>query len=69
MENRRKIAMVVRKSSFNDLEEEDNQYYASLSPEQRFEILIDLRKTAFGNYNSGFKRIVSKRSMHEEAEK
>ena len=69
MEKKRKIAMVVRKSSLNELEEQDNQFYASLSPEERFEILIDLRKTVFGNFRGGFQKVVFKRSIYEEAEK
>jgi hypothetical protein len=67
MEKRRKIAMVVRKSSFDELEEQDNQFYASLSPEQRLEILVDLRKTMYGNFRGGFQKVVSKRYIHEEA--
>ena len=43
MESERKIAPVVRKfSSFAEAEEYENEYYASLTPQERLDILLQL---------------------------
>lgn len=65
MEKKRKIAMVVRKSSFEEIEERDNQYYASLSETERLEVLMDLRSAIDpGIYRIA--KIVSKKPLHEK---
>ena len=68
MEKKRNIAMVVQTVSFVEAEEDDDIFYASLSPEKRLEMLMDLRRTIFGNRKRKIQKIVHKRSMYEAAD-
>ena len=68
MEKKKDIARVVQTVSFVEAEKADDIFYASLSPEKRLEILMDLRRTIFGNRNRKIQKIVHKRSMYEATE-
>lgn len=69
MNNKRKIALVVKKFSFKEAEEADDMYWAEKSAEYRLRALMDLRRMVFGSIkNPSIKKVVSKRNLHEEAE-
>lgn len=69
MANKRKIALVAKKFSFKEADEADNLYWAGKSAEYRLRALMDLREMIYGNekYKS-IKKVVYKRSIHEETE-
>jgi hypothetical protein len=65
----RKIALVAKKLSFKEAEEADDKYWAEKSEEYRLRALMDLRELVFGNIkDQSIKKIVYKRSVHEEVE-
>ncbi len=69
MEKKRKIAMVVKKVSFAEAEEEDNLYWSNTSEEERLTSAIELRKIFFGRkktVNTQIAKVVFKRSIYEE---
>ena len=69
MAKERKIALVAQKLSFKEAEEADDKYWAEKSAEYRLMALMDLREMAFGNIkNQSIKKVVYKRSLHEEVE-
>jgi len=51
-------------SSFAEVEESDNEYYASLSEIERLEILVNLRAMIVPR-SEKIEKIVSKRTIHE----
>ena len=67
MEKKRKIAMVVRKGSFAELEELDDRYWAEKTEEERLKMLIDLRKTFWGGdiRQAKIQKVVSKYNLYE----
>ncbi len=67
MENKRKITPVVRRVSFAEAEELDNQYYAGLSEVERLEVLMNLRSMLESNVKSIIP-VVVKRYIHESVE-
>lgn len=65
----RKIALVVKKYSFKEAEEADDKYWSEQSAEYCLKALMDLREMAFGNNSDhSIKKVVYKRSLHEEIE-
>lgn len=55
----------VRKVTFEEGEELDNEYYASLSEVERLEILMDLRSMIDPGVDK-IEKVVFKRKLHEE---
>jgi hypothetical protein len=55
----------VRKVSFSEAEELDNQYYSSLSDVERLIILMELRSLIDPGKDK-IEKVVFKRSLHEE---
>lgn len=69
MDRERKIALVSKKLSFKEAEEEDDFYWSTKSEEYRLRALMDLREMSYGNMeNTSIKKVVYKRNKHEEAE-
>ena len=69
MDKERKIALVAKKLSVKEAEEADDKYWAEKSAEYRLRALMDLREMVFGNIkDQSIKKIVYKRSLHEEVE-
>jgi hypothetical protein len=69
MNKKRKIALVVNKFSFKEAENADDKYWGEKSEEYRLKALMELRETFFGSINyQSIKKVVYKRSLHEEAE-
>lgn len=69
MAKERKIALMVKKLSFKEAEEADDEYWAEKSAEYCLRALMDLREMAFGNYkDQSIKKVVYKRRLHEEVE-
>ncbi|MDQ6889421.1 MAG: hypothetical protein M3Z56_03970 [Bacteroidota bacterium] len=69
MNQKRKIALAVNKYSFKEAEEADDKYWSEKSAEYRLLALMDLREVVFGNIRSkSIKKVVYKRSLHEEVE-
>ena len=70
MEKKRKIEMVVRKVSFAEAEELDDIYWAEKTEEDRLKVLIDLRKTFWGNNikKPKIQKVVFKYCLYEEAD-
>ena len=66
MKNERKIKAVVKKVTFAEAENEDDQYWAQASAEERFQELIELRQMVFADADDKIKKIVSIRSIHDE---
>ncbi len=66
MEKERKIKAVVRKVTFEEAENADDEYWANASVEERLQELIDLRKMFFGDTNRRIKKVVSKKNRYEE---
>jgi hypothetical protein len=68
MPNERRIKLIAKKFSFKEAEEADNKYWAEKSAEYRLRALMDLRKMVFGTIkDQSIKKVVYKRSLHEEA--
>lgn len=70
MENKRKIAMEVRKVSLVEAEELDDRYWAETTEEERLKVLIDLRKTFFsgGLRKAKIQKVVSKYNLYDAAD-
>ena len=69
MAKERKITLVAKKLSFKEAEEADDKYWSDKSAEYRLRALMDLREMVFGNIkDQSIKKIVYKRSLHEEVE-
>ncbi len=66
MKKERKIKAVVKKVTFAEAENEDDQYWAQASPEQRFQELIELRQMVFADADDKIIKIVSIRNIHDE---
>jgi len=68
MEQKRKIALVVTKGSFAEMEEADDLYWSKISAEERLNTLFDLRKMVFGEslQEEKITKVVSKRSFYDE---
>ena len=68
MEKERKIKPVVRKfSSFEEVEEADDNYWANTSEEERLNALIDLRNMFLDDVEEvRIQKVVIKRSIYEE---
>jgi hypothetical protein len=67
MEKERKIKAVVKKVSFAEAENADDEYWAKASAEERLQDLIRLRAMVYGNIiDTKIKKVVFKRSIHEE---
>lgn len=66
MEKQRKILPIVRKISFADAENADDEFWAEATVEERLKELIDLRKMVFGEAETGIRKIVSQRSMYDD---
>lgn len=49
MNSARKIQPIVRKSSFAEIEDADNRFWANATEEERFNELADLRLMVYGN--------------------
>lgn len=56
---------IVRKVSFSEAEELDNEYYSSLSHVERLIILMELRSLIDPGKNK-IEKVVFKRNLHEE---
>jgi len=68
MEKERKIKAVVRKVTFKEAEDADDEYWANASVEERLQELIKLRRMFFGDANGRIKKVVSKRKRYEEGD-
>jgi hypothetical protein len=69
MKQERKILPVVRKfSSFQEADDADDAYWASITEEQRLNALIDLREMFSGDSDDGnrIQKVVFKRSIYEQ---
>ena len=67
MSKKRKIALVAKKLSSKEAEQADDMYWAEKSAEYRLRALMDLRKMTFGDHkDQSIKKVVYKRSLHEE---
>lgn len=66
MNKKRKIKLTVNKFNFKEAEDADDKYWANATVEHRLQELIALRRMFFGTTSSRLKRIVSKRSIHDE---
>lgn len=69
MEKERKIKAVVRKVTFEEAENADDEYWVNASVEERLSELIELRKMFFGDGNQRIEKVVSKRKRYEEDQK
>lgn len=69
MGNERKIKAVVRKVTFEEAENADDEYWVNASVEERLSELIELRKMFFGDGNQRIEKVVSKRKRYEEDQK
>jgi hypothetical protein len=67
--NERKIKAVVRKVTFEEAENADDEYWVNASVEERLSELIELRKMFFGDGNQRIEKVVSKRKRYEEDQK
>ncbi|MDQ2718508.1 MAG: hypothetical protein M3Z26_01920 [Bacteroidota bacterium] len=66
MEKERKIKPIVRKMTFSEAENADDEYWAKATVDERLQELIELRKMVFGDAAIKMKKVVSQRSMYEE---
>lgn len=69
MNEERKIQPFVRKfSSFQEAEDADDAYWASITEEERLNALIDLRKMFLDDSDDSnrIQKVVFKRSIYEE---
>ena len=65
MDKQRKIALVVNKGSFTEVEERDNIFWSLKSEIERFRELISLRNTFFSNEKK-IEKVVFKRNIYEK---
>ena len=66
MEKKRKIITVVKKVTFAEAENADDEYWANTSVDERLKELVELRKMVFGDAFSEIEKVVTKRSMYDE---
>lgn len=66
MKKERKIALVVSKGSFSQLEESEDKYWAEKSFEERLQALKEMRFVFFGAERIRMKRVVRKYKLNEE---
>jgi hypothetical protein len=66
MGKKRKIAMVVRKGSFAEVEELDDKYWSEKNYEERLEALLIMRDTFFCDEEKNIKKVVRKYRLYEE---
>jgi hypothetical protein len=66
MEKERKILPIVRKMSFADAENADDEFWAKATVEERLKELVDLRKLVFGDAEIRIRKTVSQRSMYDD---
>ena len=66
MEKQRKIAMVVKKVSFQEAEAKDDIFWSGATYLERFEALIGIRKMQYGAFVGTIKKVVSKQSLNEK---
>lgn len=67
MNSVRKIQPVIRKVTFAEAEEAEDNYWANTTEEQRFNELADLRMMVFGaEAVKRIEKVVQKRSLHAE---
>jgi hypothetical protein len=66
MGKKRKIAMVVRKGSFAEVEELDDKYWSEKNYEERLEALLIMRDTFFCDEEKNIKKVVRKCRLYEE---
>ena len=66
MDKERKIKKVVRKMTFAEAENADDEYWANATAEERLQELIELRSMFFENAEKKIKKVVSKRNRYEE---
>lgn len=62
----RKIKAVVKKVTFQEAEEADDDYWSKASPGERLKELQELRRIFFGNTESKIKKVVLKRNRYDE---
>jgi len=67
--NERKIKALVRKVTFEEAENADDEYWVNASVEERLSELLELRKMFFGDGNQRIEKVVSKRKRYEEDQK
>ncbi|MDE3181802.1 MAG: hypothetical protein KGM16_00155 [Bacteroidota bacterium] len=66
MEKERKIKAVVKKVTFAEAENADDEYWSQASVEERLQELVDLRRIFFGDAENRIKKIISRRSIYDE---
>jgi len=66
MEKERKIKAVVKKVTFAEAENADDEYWANTTVEERLAELIELRKIFFGDTDRRIKKVVTKRNRYDE---
>ena len=67
MDKERKIKKIVRKLTFAEAEEADDEYWANTTAEERLQELIRLRQMAYGHIrDTKIKKVVFKRSIHDK---
>ena len=66
MEKERKIKAVVKKVTFAEAENADDEYWSQASVEERLQELVDLRRIFFGDAEGRIKKIISRRSIYDE---
>ena len=62
----RKIKAVVRRVTFAEAENADDEYWANASEEERLQELIELRRIVFGDAEGKIKKVVSRRNIYDE---
>jgi hypothetical protein len=62
----RKIKAVVRRVTFAEAENADDEYWANASEEERLQELIELRRIVFGDADGKIKKVVSRRNIYDE---
>jgi uncharacterized protein (DUF3084 family) len=66
MEKERKIKSVVKKVTFAEAENADDEYWSQASVEERLQELIELRSMFFGNAEKRIRKVVVKRNRYSE---
>lgn len=56
MDKERKMKKVVRKTTFAEAEDADNEYWANATVEERLQELVELRAIFFGDTGGRMKR-------------
>lgn len=67
MNKKRKIEMVVRKTSFDEGEEADVEYYANVDWKESASTVEELRRGIWGEeYQRGMEKIIRKSTLKED---